>query len=120
MVKLVCPSCRASFRDNLVKKIYGPCPKCGFIVNRRMYERKVFERAKKEIPLTLELGDKAHIVETVDISKNGIGIIIHNPPFVKKGEQIRSDFGNNGVMKKTMVAWTLVSKGKQRVGLSFM
>ena len=50
MVKLVCPSCRLSFRDDLVKRIYGPCPKCGFKVNTGKHERKVFEGAKKEIP----------------------------------------------------------------------
>ena len=119
MFKLVCPSCSLIFRGNLVEKIYGPCPECHYIVNRRKFERKVFEKAKKEIPIRLELGDKAQIAEAIDMSNNGIGIIIHNPTFVKKGEQVRCNFGNNGEMEKAIVAWTLVSEGKQRVGLSF-
>ncbi len=117
--RIICPKCN---RDayTTAPEVYGPCPYCGFVFNWRSPDRRVFERTKKKVPITLEVDGKVRTAETKDASIRGIGIIINSPFFIKKGEKIRCNFGKNDEMRETKVVWVEEGKDSQRVGLLFI
>ncbi len=114
-----CPSCNKAI-DATACKVYCACPHCGFVSDWGKPDRRIFERIRKEVPITLELNSELRIAKTKDVSEKGAGVIIERFPFVKTGDQIRCKFGEDKEMSDTMVVWTLEGDDEQGVGLLFI
>ncbi len=114
--KINCPSCSKAI-DTTGCKVYCPCPHCGFVSDWGRPDRRIFERIRKEVPITLELNSKLRIAMTNDVSEKGAGVLIESLPFVKTGDQIRCKIGEDKEMRDTKVVWTLEDEDEQRVGL---
>jgi hypothetical protein len=117
--RIICPTCSRAI-DATGCKVYCACPHCGFVFDWDRPERRIFERTRKAVPITLELKSELHITKTHDVSEKGAGFLIESHPFVKTGDQIRCKIGEDKEMRDTKVVWTLEGKDKQRVGLLFI
>ena len=117
--RINCPSCSKTI-DATDCKVYCSCPHCGFVSDWGKPDRRIFERIRKEVPITLELNSGLRIAKTKDVSEKGAAVLIESLPFVQTGDQIRSVIGEDKEMRDTKVVWTLEGKDKQRVGLLFI
>jgi hypothetical protein len=116
MEKIInCPSCSKPI-DATGCEVHCLCPHCGFVSDWSRPDRRIFERIRKEVPITLQLNSEVlHIAKTKDVSEKGAAVLIESLPFVKTGDQTRCKIGEDKEMRDTKVVWTLEGKDKQRV-----
>ncbi|MFQ5900208.1 MAG: PilZ domain-containing protein [Thermodesulfobacteriota bacterium] len=117
--RVVCPKCnRASYTT--APEVFGPCPYCGFIFNWRSPDRRIFDRAKTNIPLTINKNGSVLAGNTMDISKRGAAVIAQNTFSLKEGDEVMCSFKDDQKEgKDSTVVWAREDGGKQMVGLLF-
>ncbi len=117
--KIICPHCnRASNVAN--QMTFVSCPFCDFAFNWRKPDKRLFERTRKEGPVTLEYNNEMLRAKTKDISQKGAGIIIESTPFVNKGDCVKYKSMEDHATRNAKVVWTFENKEKQRIGLFFI
>jgi len=115
MLKLLCPNCRKNSYSSS-ENYFSLCPYCGVRFSGRYgSDRRHAERVKKETACILNCQGQNLEAESIDFSKEGLGIKIFAKTPVAVGETIELSTGDLQIKAKIM--WVNELADKSLVGL---
>lgn len=115
MLKLLCPNCRKNSYCSS-ENYFSLCPYCGVRFSGRYgSDRRHAERVKKETACVLNCQGQYLKAESIDFSKEGLGIKIFAKTPVAVGETIELSTGDLQIKAKIM--WVNELADKSLVGL---
>jgi len=115
MLKHLCPKCRKnSFSAD--ENYFSACPYCGVRFSGRYgSDRRHAERVKKETSYVLNCQGQNLEAESIDFSKEGLGIKISAKTSVAVGETI--ELSSSDLQIKAKIMWVNELADKSLVGL---
>lgn len=118
MLKHLCPKCRKdSFSAD--ENYFSACPYCGVRFSGRYgSDRRHAERGKKETSCVLNCQGQYLEAESIDFSKEGLGIKIFTKTPVAVGETI--ELSTSDLRTKAKIMWVNELADKSLVGLQMI
>jgi hypothetical protein len=115
MLEQLCPNCRKNSYSS-DEYSFLPCPYCGVRFSRICgYDRRHAERVKKETSAVLNYQGQHLEAESIDFSKEGLGIKIFAKTSVALGETI--ELSSSDLQIKAKIMWVNELSDKSLVGL---
>ena len=115
MLNHLCPNCRKNSYSS-DENYFAPCPYCGVRFSGRYgSDRRHAERVKKETSCVLNCQGQNLEAESINFSKEGLGIKIFAKTSVAVGETI--ELSSSDLQIKAKIMWVNELSDKSLVGL---